>query len=291
LGLKEVPFAEVFLEHPARLVRTPLFFVSFYNFECRFEGRNRTELEGDLWMYIPEECRVLESGEDTTLSDHERLILEEKYAAGMIIWNTERYKLRAREIITRSMANRPEVDLPQQWVDSAMVEADSLIDAYASSIAVVDLDLVNLEWWDDLAPRINQILTENLNIIGDTIIFGEIVQVGELLEMRHQVTEDLMDESFKIRTDMPGRVISDNSLAMEEGVLIWTFNGEDLEDDDILLKATSLYLYPGRIIGVLVLALAVFLAVKLRKPKMPEETAEAEEPPQTHENPPPMGHG
>ena len=193
--------------------------------------------------------------------------------------------------ITRSLANRPEVDLPRQWVDSAMVEADSLINAYASSLAVLDLDLVDLEWWDELSPQINQILGENLNMIGDTILYGEIVQVGELLEMRHKVTEDLMDESFQIRADMPGRVISDNSEAMEVGVLIWTFNGEDLENDDILLKATSLYLYPGRIVGVLILALAIFLAVKFRKPKTPDETEEPEEPPQTHENPPPMGHG
>ena len=291
LGLKEVPFAEVFLKHPGELTRTPLFFMTFYNFECRFEGRRRSELEGDRWEFIPEECRRLESGEDSTLSNDERQILEEKYAAGMLLWNRERYKLRTREILETSLANRPEADLPQQWVDSALVEADSLIDAYASSIAVIDLDLVNLEWWDELEPRINQVLTENLNMIGDTILHGEIVYVSELLEMRHQVTEDLMDESFEVRADLPGRVINDNSMAMEVGVLIWKFNGEDLADNDVLMRATSLYLFPGRIAGVLVLALAIFLAVKLRKPKTAMEVETPEEPPQTHENPPPMGHG
>lgn len=289
LGLKEVPWTEVFLKHPARMVRTPLFFLSLYKFEGAFKGRDRTALEGDRWSYIPEECRLLESKEDTTLSDEVRQLLEEKYAAGTSIWNTERYKLRMRQILERTLALHPEIKAPQAWIDSALVEVDSLIQAYAAAMEHQDLDMANLEWWDDLSSAASQILFENLNFIGDTTLQGEIVHVGDLLEMQHRVTEDLMDESFEVQANLPGRVISSNAEAMDTGVLVWKFDGSDLADKDYSMKALSVYLFAGRIVGTLVLIVAVILAVRFRRPK---ETVGSSEPPRpSHESVPPIGHG
>ncbi len=290
LGLREVPWTEVFLKHPAKMKVTPLFFVSIYNFNAVYEGRDRTDIEGERWNYIPEECRVLETEDDTSKTTEERKILEEKYAAGMIIWNTERYKLRMREIIDRTLKRHPDIEIQQQWIDAALSEVDSMIQTFAADMEIKELDLDNLEWWNDLSPHANLIIAENLNFIGDTTLKSDIIQMGELLEMRHQVTEDLMDESFDVRVDLPGRVISDNSELMETGVLIWRFDGEELTDNDYELKAMSLYIYGERIVGFLVLVLAALLAIRLKKPKK-QLTASSSDLPQAHDSIPPTGHG
>ncbi len=290
LGLKEVPWTEVFLKHPAHLARTPLFFAAIYKFEGIFKGRNRTEIEGERWKYIPQECHILENDADSTLTEEQRLILEEKYAAGMIIWNTERYKLRMREIIQRALTNRPDLDIPPKWIDSALVEVDAMIQVYAASKQLLDLDLSSLEWWEELSPVAHQIISENLNVMGDTTLKADLISVAELLEMRHQVTEDLLDENFEIHLDLPGRFISDNSEVMEAGILIWKFDGEEIVNDDFQMHAVSLYLFGARIIGFLVLLLAIFLAVILkRQPNKPEQA----EPPAAspHDSIPPTGHG
>jgi len=282
LGLKEVPWTEVYLQHPTRLVRIPLFFLNVYKFEGVFLGRNRTAIEGDRWLFIPAECQVLESGEDSLLSEAERAVLEEKYAAGLLIWNTERYKLRFREIIRKTLDLHPvAIAIPEEWVDSALAQVDSLIDNYASSLTVEDLDLINLEWWEDISPQANLILKENLSTLGDSVLLVELQNVGDLLELRHQVSEDLGDESFEVRVDLPGRVVQSSATTLDVGVLVWKFTGGDLAEDDFPMQALSIYIFPARVLGALVLILALYLGVKFKGGGNRKETAGPPPPPNT----------
>ena len=154
LGLREVPWTNVFLQHPAELKKTNLLFASIYKFKCTFKGRDLINTQGDRWKYIPPECKILETDADSTLSEDERAILEKEYLTGLLIWNTERYKLRFREIIKRVLTNNPEVTVPVEWVDSALVEVDYLIETYASGVELESTDFSNLEWWDDIAPDV-----------------------------------------------------------------------------------------------------------------------------------------
>jgi len=55
----------------------------------------------------------------------------------------------------------------------------------------------------------------DLNIIGNTALTNELLRVSQLLEMQHQVSQDLGDESFEIRVDLPGRITHSNSSLME----------------------------------------------------------------------------
>lgn len=280
LGLKGAPWTSVFLQHPARLVRTPLFFLNIYKFQGSFRSRDRTATEGDPWDFIPEECRVLEGGEDSLLTQADRAVLEEKYAAGLLIWNMERYKRRFRQILQTVLEEHPaKAPVRPEWVDSALTEVDSLMDTYATSIPTENIDLVNLEWWKNLSPQANLILTENLNSIGDSVSLAEIERVGDIMELRHRVNEDLLDDSFEVRADLPGRVVSSNASAMEVGVLLWKFLGEDLQDKDYDMQAVSIYIFPARVVGVLVLILALYLGMKFRKTGERKEPAEPPPPP------------
>lgn len=289
MSLKQTSLGDVLLQHPARLRRTPLFFLTLFSFEGTFQGRRRTPTEGNQSDYIPEECRQIESDEDTTLTDEERRILEEKYAAGILLWNAERYKLRVREILDRVRERYPEVAILQAWIDSALVEVDSLVDSYMASLEWESLDFANLEWWEDLKPQTNRILQENLNMIGDSTLQVGIVDVGELLEMRHQITEDLMDESFNLRVQLPGRVVSCNADSTEDGNLVWEFSGEDIVDDDYVIKALSFHVFYDRVIGALVLILVIFLGIQFKRP--PANKTESPEPPTPPRSVPPTGHG
>lgn len=289
MSLKRTPLGDVLLQHPARLHRTALFFISLYSFKGTFEGRRRTSRGGDQWDYIPEECRQIESDEDTTLTDEERRFLEEKFAAGMLIWSAERYKLRVREIIDRVREQHPEIAIPQAWVDSALVEADSLVDSYIASLEWESLDFAELEWWDELKPETNRILLENLNMIGDATLQMDIVDVGDLLEMRHQVTEDLMDESFGALIHLPGYIVSCNTDSTAEGVLVWDFDGEDIGDEDYIIKALSFHVHYDRVIGALVLILVVFLGIQFKRP--PSNRTESPEQSTPPRSVPPTGHG
>jgi hypothetical protein len=271
LGLREVPWAEILLHHPAKFSRAEYLLFNRYNFNLTFLGRKRDAIEGDRWKYIPAECRVLEEGKDSLLTDNERAVLEEKYAAGLILWNVERYRMRFQEILRRSLDLHPEIKISQAWVDSAKAELDSLLDLHFRAVlylaAEKKLDQISLEWWEALGPAAHRIMLQNLNVIGDTALAGEILRVSQLLEMQHQVSEDLNDESFEIRLDLPGRITHSNSQIMEKGVLVWKYLGEDLLADDVVVEASSLYLFPGRIAGALIFLIVLFVVLWSRRRK------------------------
>jgi hypothetical protein len=270
MGLKEVPWTEVYLHHPTTFRRIPLFLCTISKFKLTFISRHRTLEEGDRWHYIPEECRPLEDPQDSTLSDTLRAELEKKYAAGMVIWTAERYKMRFKQILKQALSMHPNIKVPPAWVDSALVEVDSLINTYASGVKIVDLNSVNLEWWKDLSPYAQQIIAENLNLLGsDSTLQGEIIHVGEILELRHQVTEDLGDENFEIRADMPGRILSSTTKVMDKGVLVWKVSTGEFDDADVVLEASSLYVYTYRVVGLLLVIVLYFVYRKYKKGKAP----------------------
>ncbi len=261
-ALKEVPWTEVLWQHPTRFRCVPLFFVDLNSFQQSFQGRHRDELEGDRWKFIPAECHLLEESPDSVLQLGQRAQLEEKYAAGLLLWNVERYKLRFRQIVTQALALHPELTIPPAWVDSALTEADSLVEAYSRQVQFElpngELDMLNLEWWASLESKGNQVLQQNLNLLGDSSLQAEIPHIAELLELQHQVSEDLTDESFQVKVSVLGWVFKTNSGERLGAALLWKFSGADLQNRDISLKAASLYFYPDR--SALLLFLIILLA-------------------------------
>lgn len=60
------------------------------------------------------------------------------------------------------------------------------------------------------------------------------------------VTEDLMDERWEVRVTLPGDVVAHNADAVENGTLVWTFDGAALMDMSKELRATSVVRGEGR---------------------------------------------
>ena len=57
-------------------------------------------------------------------------------------------------------------------------------------------------------------------------------------------TEDLADEKWEVRVQMPGTVTEHNADAVEDGVLVWRFSAIAINDRDQVCRATSV-LPPG----------------------------------------------
>ncbi len=57
--------------------------------------------------------------------------------------------------------------------------------------------------------------------------------------MRYQVTEDLADESFKLKVTLPGTLISHNGDGQEGSTVTWSWQAKDVFDQDRVLIAHS----------------------------------------------------
>lgn len=57
---------------------------------------------------------------------------------------------------------------------------------------------------------------------------------------RYEITEDLADEQFEVRLQLPGEIVAHNGDHVDDdGVIVWQFKGDGLHDRDHLLIATS----------------------------------------------------
>ncbi|MCH7813086.1 MAG: hypothetical protein IID40_03605 [Planctomycetes bacterium] len=85
---------------------------------------------------------------------------------------------------------------------------------------------------------INRILTERDPDGGLVQTFQAAVDRQRRLQA---ITEDLQDESFEVRLQLPGRIVGHNSLIgiRDDGQVEWEFDGQALNDRDQVLLATS----------------------------------------------------
>ena len=73
--------------------------------------------------------------------------------------------------------------------------------------------------------------------------------LAEMAALDHawDITMHLGNDNFKVRLDLPGRVIRTNGLSRpdESGHVDWEFSGKDLQDRDLPLHALSVVESPG----------------------------------------------
>lgn len=61
-----------------------------------------------------------------------------------------------------------------------------------------------------------------------------------------RVTDDLGDEAFTVRVEMPGRLVDDNGDAREGNTVRWAFDGNALRDRTVVLVARSVVTHAKR---------------------------------------------
>lgn len=112
------------------------------------------------------------------------------------------------------------------------------------------LDLLAVPQTEDRDHAIAALAAETHDRIASAItdaLAREGLSPGEVAAFRkaeaharrsREITEDLGDERWEVRVQLPGEVVGHNATREADGTLLWVFSGESLMDADVELRAT-----------------------------------------------------
>jgi hypothetical protein len=214
---------------------------TYYYFKRVYEARAeaRYSIHRELLKDIFKELEELTGKDPAELTDEERTRVVE------ILRLLEAFK-RAEYVMTGAEAL--EEEWPQHY---GLLLRQALMDHFQRADAA---QLVELLGQPDTPER-----NDAINTFGDELLVAaRDVLRQELVELRvppHQielffdahdeeqarraVTEDLNDETWEIRVEMPGEIVAHNGTDRDETGVIWGFPGKVMHDRDHVLMVTS----------------------------------------------------
>ena len=228
----------VFLTRSLAIEVKDFFLGKSYTFTCEYPSRNYSQNYGDIWEFIPPECRILEDDDQVdSMTSHEVELLEKKYALGLIQWNRQRYENRFNKVWKNFIEGQPEFEsIPQTSFSIAMAGWKDDLRLHMNSIDVDNPDLLNLEWWAELKPLF---LGRFADLIGsDRITLVE--QISESMDKKYKISRDLDDEEFELKLLLPGKVIQTDGVKGDADNVLWTFTGKELMENDIHMNTYSI---------------------------------------------------
>lgn len=134
------------------------------------------------------------------------------------------YGLRLRRIVLDAYENANMDDVVTLMGSPAGEDRDRAINSFGAELV------------EKVADRMRHELRELRVSSGDAERFFDAYAAEEA---RRSVTEDLMDETFRVELELPGEIVGHNATSVEDGKLIWEFPGKSLNDRDHVLMATS----------------------------------------------------
>lgn len=247
-----------------------------YLFEGILKSREFSTRYGDIWDFIPEECRVLDDEELKAQLDVEEIeLLEEKFSLGILQWNLARYQDRFEKVwleMKRRGHNLP--DTSETVYSIAASGWSDELRLYMNELDVSDPNTVNLEWWEDL----HQIfLGRFYDLIG--VKNMEICsQIADNMEERYQITKDIENDSYKVELTLPGKISRTNGDKGENGMITWEISGQTLQNEDAVMLATSTEISTWKLVVAALIALTLlrwinrlifsYASNKKKKPKV-----------------------
>lgn len=242
------------------LVREEQLFGKAYYFRGEFQSRRFVEIYGDIWDFIPEECRILDNDQALEELPQEEIdLLRRKFSLGVLQWNLRRYEkrfIRTWEILKLRVSDLPDTSLPVFSIAYAGWSDD--LRRYLNRLDIEDPNTINLEWWDDLRPMFTGRLIDVSGIVNADLIG----RIGDALEKSYQISKDLKDDVYHVSVMLPGKIMHTNGTAEEDNTIKWELNGEDIMDETEYLEASTFVLSIWRIV---IVAFLVLIAVKLLK--------------------------
>ncbi len=224
-----------------------------WRFHGKLHSRCFDELYGDIWDFVPSECRALDDEEQMdTMTAHEIEMLEVKFALGILQWNRSRYEHRIDRVWELVKARVP--GLPDTTaITYSIVRAGWVNDLhrYLNKLDMPEPTTANLDWWSDLRPLF---LGRLVDITGPGAV-EVISRISDAAEREYQITKDIEDDVFCFKLHLPGRTVRTNGSSEDEGWILWEFTGKELLSQDGVMSATSFELSWWRAV------LAAFAAV------------------------------
>jgi len=214
----------------------------------RFTGvmfsRDFNKIYGDIWDYVPAECKVLEDTKQMEkLTSGEIEMLEEKFSLGVIQWNIERFKKLFDRVWAAATIHIPALgDTSETVLSIARVGWMEDLHQYLNELEIGEPSVANLDWWSDLRPIF---LGRLIDVTGPQTadLFGRI---GDAIEHKYQISKDIEDDQYNFIVKMPGKTISSNGSPSEEGHIKWEFPGKELQNEDIIMTAKNFKLSTWR---------------------------------------------
>jgi len=237
LDWKRTALDTVYLRHSFNLEKHDGLFGTNWIFTGVLYSRCFSETYGDIWDYVPEECRVLEDDELMKhLSTAEIKTLEEKFAVGVIQWNIGRY-VKLFDRVWQSAASRQPALQNTSETTLSIARAGWVEDMhiYLNDLDIENPNTMNLEWWDDLRPVFLGRLID-ITGPGNVELFKS---VSNALEREYQISKDIEDDNYRFNLELPGSPSSTNGTENEEGSFSWEFTGKELQNDDGIMIAVS----------------------------------------------------
>jgi len=227
-----------------------------------FSSRRFIELYGDMWEYVPEECRVLQDSEASeSLSADETLILERKFGLGIIQWTRARYE-RSFDAIWTSARLRPELLKDTTVASMAIIRTGWVADlhAYLNNFDVGDPQTTNLNWWKD----VRQMLLGRFVEVAEVSRIEELGRIADAVENTYLISKDMEDDKFVVEATLPGRIIKTNGLK-NDGKVSWEIAGKDFQNETLYLKSLSIEPeWPQIAIGIVAFVVIIWVIKRRR---------------------------
>ncbi|MDP8239176.1 MAG: hypothetical protein P9X24_08805 [Candidatus Hatepunaea meridiana] len=241
------------LDHDFSLRRVPNLFGVSWRFTGILYSRRFDEQYGDIWEFIPSECRLLEKDEELDKLPSSAIeTLEEKYALGIIQWNINRFVKRFDQVWHLAAVHQTGLsDTSAITLSIARTGWEEDLHQYLNNLDVTEPAMLNLNWWSDLKPVF---LGRLIDITGPEIV-NLFKDISDAIEQDYQISKDIEDDVFHYIIKIPGKITSSNGSDNEKDEIIWEFAGKDLLNEDGVMIASSFELSVWRS------ALAAFLLI------------------------------
>jgi len=251
------------------LIHHPRLFGTEWKFRGVVPSREFNATYGDIWDYVPPECRALQNDSAKALLNNDDLdLLEKKFALGIFQWNQERY-LKQFDYVWSRMKALHGSQIADTTDLTASISRTGWADdlhLYLSDLDIGDPSLANLDWWKDLRPLF---LGRISDLTGPAPV-GEIGDIADAFEEKYQITKDLQDDIFRVYLNVPGRITATNgAVDGQTGALLWESPGKAIMDSSLTMSAESFVLSYGKVsvvVGVMVVVvLALFIKITAGK--------------------------
>ncbi len=229
-----------------------------YVFERVYHGRNRAQRDAlhQSWETVPEEIRNRFENQEVITPEDWRIVTEVVQSSF-----EDAAEVFAREAI-RGLYTQGDASLSPTAVAPIVAEVrrnagtgitmEKLVAIWESANIETEAEPVAEEAEEGEGARLVRELEEGMRqSIRDTLSTA-LREAGVSLTTCNAIlygleweftafahTDDIRDEEFKVWVKLPGTLISGNYDEADDGEAFWSFEGEDLDDRDIVLRAVS----------------------------------------------------
>lgn len=218
--------------------------------EIKLLSRRFDELYGDIWDFVPEECRILDNDDEmNALPAEEIKMLERKFGLGIIQWNRARYEAAFDRVWQISLERG--LLIPDEGKTGFSVSRAGWVDdlhIYLNSIDVGEPQTANLVWWND----VKQSFLNRFSFLVKSGNIDEVAEIADGVEKRYIISKDSEDDRFLFNWTTPGITIKTNGIRNEQ-TIHWEVEGKDISNDDIVLTASIIQFDTAQLIGVLII--------------------------------------